>query len=62
LGFSGGSLVKKPPANAGDLGCIDPLKKVMATHSSILVWEIPWTEELGGLYSPWGCKKSDMTE
>ena len=29
----------------------DPLKKGMATHSSILVWEIPWTEEPGGLQS-----------
>ena len=29
----------------------DPLEKEMATHSSILVWEIPWTEELGGLQS-----------
>ena len=29
----------------------DPLKKEMATHSSILVWEIPQTEELGGLES-----------
>ena len=33
----------------------------MATHSSILAWEIPWTEEPGG-YSPWGCKELDMTE
>ena len=29
----------------------DPLEKKMATHSSILVWEIPWTEEPGGLQS-----------
>ena len=29
----------------------DPLQKEMATHSSILVWEIPWTEESGGLQS-----------
>ena len=29
----------------------DPLEKEMATHSSILAWEIPWTEEPGGLYS-----------
>ena len=29
----------------------------MATHSSILAWEISWTEESGGLYSPWGCKR-----
>ena len=31
------------------LGKEDPLEKEMATHSSILAWEIPWTEELGGL-------------
>ena len=33
------------------LGQEDPLEKEMATHSSILAWEIPWTEELGGLQS-----------
>ena len=33
----------------------------MATHSSILAWEIPWTEESGRLH-PWGCKELDMTE
>ena len=33
----------------------------MEAHSSILAWEIPCREELGG-YSPWGCKESDMTE
>ena len=33
------------------LGQEDPLEKEMATHSSILVWEIPWTEEPGGLQS-----------
>jgi len=32
-------------------------KKEMTTHSSILAWEIPWTEEPGGLYSPWGGKR-----
>ena len=32
----------------------------MATHSSILAWRIPWTEEPGG--SPWGHKELDMTE
>ena len=35
------------------LGWEDPLEKEMATRSSILAWEIPWTEELAG-YSPWG--------
>ena len=44
------------------LGREDPLEKEMATHSSILAWEIPWTEELDGLYSPWGRKESDITE
>ena len=33
------------------LGGEDPLEKEMATHSSILAWEIPWTEEPGGLQS-----------
>ena len=40
----------------------DPLEKGMATHSNILVWRIPWTEEPGGLFSSWGHKQSDMTE
>ena len=40
----------------------DPLEMEMATHSSILSWEIPWTEEPGGLYSSWGRKESDTTE
>ena len=43
------------------LGWKDPLQKEMATHSSILAWEIPWTEEPSGLYSPWGRKELDMT-
>ena len=43
------------------LGRKDPLEKEMATHSSILAWRIPWTEELGGLQST-GCKESDTTE
>ena len=33
------------------LGWEDPLEKEMATHSSILAWKIPWTEESGGLQS-----------
>ena len=33
------------------LGCEDPLEEGMATHSSILTWRIPWTEEPGGLQS-----------
>ena len=35
----------------GSLGWEDPLEEEMATHSSILAWEIPWTEEPGGLQS-----------
>jgi len=49
-------VVKNPPANAGDLsdmGSIpeseDPLQEEMATHSSILAWRLPWTEEPGRL-------------
>ena len=34
----------------------------MATHSSILAWKIPWVDEPGRLYSPWGHKESNMTE
>ena len=52
---SGGSVVKNPPTNPGDPGSIlesgDPLEKEMATHSSIFTWEIPWTEDSGGLQS-----------
>ena len=43
------------------LGWEDPLEEGMATHSSILTWRIPWTEEPGG-YSPRGHKESDTTE
>ena len=39
----------------------DPLEKEMATRSSILAWEIPWTEEPVGC-GPWGHKELDMTE
>ena len=38
------------------LGGEDPLDKEMVTHSSILAWRIPWTEEPGRLHSPWGHK------
>ena len=50
--FPGGSLVKNLPAIqetwVHSLGREDPLEKEMATHSSVLAWEIPWTEEPGG--------------
>ena len=38
------------------------VEKAMAAHSSTLAWELPWMEEPGGLYSPWGRKESDTTE
>ena len=41
-------------AQVQSLGWEDPLEKEMATHSSILAWRIPWTEESGRLHSPWG--------
>ena len=41
----------------GSLGQKDTLGKETATHSSIFAWKNSWTEEPGGLYSPWGCKK-----
>ena len=42
------------------LGQEDPLEKDMATHSRILAWRIPWSEEPAG-YSPWTCKEWDTT-
>ena len=54
-------MVRNPPADAGDQ--ISSLEKEMATHSSVLAWEVPWTEEPGGLYIVHGvAKESDMTE
>ena len=44
------------------LGREDPLEEGLATPSSTLAWRIPWTEEPGRLYSPWGCKKLDTIE
>ena len=58
--FPDGTVVKNLPANAGDAG--DPGSipgserspgEGMATHASVLAWEMPWTEESGGL-RPWG--------
>ena len=61
-GFPGGSVVKNPPAMqetrhralgsrtwVQSLGLEDALEEEMTTHSSILAWEIPWTEEPSGL-------------
>ena len=50
-GFSSGSVVKTLPAMQETPGLEDPLEKEIASHSSILAWRIPWTEEAGGLQS-----------
>ena len=67
-GFPGGSVVKNLPAMretqemwVQSLGREDPLEEGMATHSSLLAWRVPWTEEPGGLQSM-GHKESDTTE
>ena len=55
MSFLSGSLVKNLPAiqemQVQSLGLKDPLEEEMATHSNILAWRIPWTEEPGGLQS-----------
>ena len=55
-GFPRGSVVKNPPAKQEtqiwSLDLEDPLEQEMTTHSSIPAWDIPWTEEPGGLPSP----------
>ena len=64
LGFPGVPAVENPPAKqevqVQSLGCRDSLEKEMATHSSILAWEIPWTEKPDGLQSM-GSRESNMT-
>ena len=67
MSFPGGSVVNLS-VNEGDAGYAnfitrleDPLGEEMITHSSILAWRIPWTEEPGSLQSI-ECKESDMTE
>ena len=70
LGFPGGSDSKESACNSEEPGLIPGsgrpplLEKGIATHTSILVWRIPRTEEQRSLvgYSPHGCKESDMTE
>ena len=65
MGFPGGQIVKNLPVmqetQVHSMGWEDPLDKGMATHSSILAWRIPWTEEPGGLQSK-DCKELDTTE
>ena len=64
-GFPGGSDGKETPAmqetQVRFLGQEEPLEEGIATHSSILAWRIPWTEEPHGLQSM-GCKETDTTE
>ena len=58
-------LVKNPPAMqeawVQSLGWEDPLEKETATHSNILAWKLPWTEEPGRLQLM-GCKELNMTD
>ena len=70
-GFSGGASDKELPVNAGEVGDAGSIPgsgrspgevNTQDTHSNILAWRIPWTEEPGELYSPWGQKGSDMTD
>ena len=62
--YLGGSDSKESAHNAGDLGSIPGLGrspgKGNGTHSSIIAWRIPWTEEPGGLQSM--VSQSEMTE
>ena len=62
-------VVKNPPANAGDvrmevqsLGREDPLEEEMATHSSILAWRIPRTDEPGGLQSKGSQSQTQLSD
>ena len=58
-------MIKKPPAmqerQVLSLGRRIPPEEETASHSNVLVWRIPWTEEPGRLQSM-GCKESDMTK
>ena len=60
MGFPADSVVENLPANAGDavqsLGWEDSLEEETATHSNILIWEIPWSEDPGRLQSM-DCKR-----
>ena len=62
-------MVENLPANPRDVrdagsipGSGRSPEEGMAAYSSILAWRIPWTEEPGGLYSPWGHRELDTTE
>ena len=53
--------IQKTESQVRSLGRGDPPEEGMATHSSVLAWRIPWTEEPGGLHSM-GHNESDTTE
>ena len=65
LSFHTGSDGKESACDEGELGSVlgqdDPLEKRMATHTSVLAWRVPWTEEPGGL-SPCSLKESHATQ
>ena len=68
MGFPVDTMGKNPPASVGtqemrvrSLDQEDALEEEMETHSSILAWRIPWTEE-PAINSPWGRKELAMTE
>ena len=62
MGFPSGSVIKNLSAKqetwVWSLSLEDPLEKKVATHSSILAWEMPWMVEPGGLQSMWSEKSS----
>ena len=55
------NLPAMPETYGQSLGREDPLEKGMATHFSIFAWRIPWIEDPGRLYSPWGPKELPPT-
>ena len=59
--ISGGSDGKESTCNVGNSGLGRYLGKEMAIHSTIVAWRIPWAEDPGGLYSPWGHEELDKT-
>ena len=65
MGFPNGSVIKNPPATAGDMDSIPGSGRSPGegngNHSSIFTWKIPWTEEPGGLQSKGVTKDSGMT-
>ena len=64
-GFPGGSVTKNPLANAGEVRAVGSISGLGGSpgggNGNLLAWEIPWTEDPGGLQSM-GSQESDMTE